>query len=684
MTSPHRSRFISTPSRRRKWRGIALGALAVTLSTALLAQDSIVTNASWKDEEWVHGQVGTVQCGETTGAFVTQSAGKALGGSLLSIDLDNVAEVEGVSTYNQAGSATSTGGIKIIELTDAWANPLDVGALSSVELGLTDFLELPLDTSTGVVNQFAQATGLGLAHGASGYVNDSGGIDLPGAEGDYPQLATLKLSEILDSDLLGGQNLGEALANVADLELEVGAVAARAELDTCASLWDTPSEQIARAVAEEAVAGLSREYMVASADLVFTSPTVGALVTAIGGDGNGDCTDRPVSVAYDLECTVNDFTGETGFLPQLLSAITEGLLGTITGGLGLGSISLDLAVSIDTNPVRALLSHTLDDGVVSINLANSEIRIDTTALLSSAYPADYTNGLNGLVPNTNPLADAQVLNTLNAHVNALLLQWLSTVKDVLDIAVGNVLVHLKVEIPLELKTRVQLLNIIDLGILDLGEIGLITLEVNCQQEAEPSGCTLNQLLDPETTEALTASFEPQSNLEDQIADKIAPELGLLSHLLGRLVSLVIEDILGGPVNAAIQLLSRTLEQIVGSLLGEAIEELHSNLSALTESVLSLGTPITSTVSNLYNGLFLDGVLDITFNAQNLTPAVDNEPPEWSKDPRGTYTVSAIRVGILDALGDFAVYLHLGRASVGPGCSVNNAYTECTDIPAISP
>lgn len=276
------------------WKNFAsrkrvLGLTAVALSTALLAQGSVVTDASWNDTEWTHGTVGTLNCANPEGQFTSRAQSRALSGNLLNVDLDNVAEVRGVEVTNDGTEATASAGSSVPDINDAWADPLTVDALSAISVPLDGLLELPADSSTGVVGQFAQAQNTGDVLGAAGYITNSGGIDLDPGSAGYPELATLKLSELLNSDLLAGLDPGDTLANVAELELEIGAVAGQARLDGCESLWAAsgPNPKVVSPMAEQMVAevlpGLQRNYLATSADLSFQSPTVGRLVSAISG-----------------------------------------------------------------------------------------------------------------------------------------------------------------------------------------------------------------------------------------------------------------------------------------------------------------------------------------------------------------------------------------------------------------
>lgn len=628
----------------RATRGLALGLAGVLLSATFLAQDTVISKASWNETEWTHGTVGTSDCLTPEGAFANRSEGRALSGELLGIDLDAIAAAEGVEVTNNGTVATPSGGSPVSGLTDAWADPLSVSALSTLQLQLTGLLELPADNSTGVVGQFAQTERSGEALGASGYITNSGGVDLSPLPQGYPDMATLKLSNLLNSPLLGDLGLGSALQDVADAELRIGAVSGQARLSGCEAIW-----LAAGGIAEE-VSGLERQYRASELDLHFSSPTVGALIESIGGSAGETCVTPEASVLTTLECTVNGLASNAGVLGALENGIV-GLLGTLTGGLGLGDIDLALTATIDTSEVRALLDDTLSDGVVTLNLSDGSIHIDTVALLSAANPAVYGNGLNELAPNTNPLSDSAVLVELTNRVSSMLANWITVVESTLDAVIDSVMLHLLVDVHLKLTY-----NFGSLGT-HTNNIGQISAEVNCQPVGAPvAGCTLGSLLDPaQNSNATTAQFI------------ILPGLGDIPLLGSILVSLVNDT-----VGALISGLVSTLVSGLGGLLGSVVEGVLGPLRTLPVTVTDLVPPVISTVSTLYNTLFggLEPVVSLTVNAQNRTVnASDTEPTDWQSLPEGRYEVAALRIGVLDALGDWGVRLYLGRASVGPSCSL---------------
>src|SRR5690606_14357117 len=125
-----------------------------------------------------------------------------LSGSLLGLDTDTVAEVSGVrATHDRTVSnAKPSTAAPVVGQLDAYADALRVDVLTAVlGLDLTSALQLPLDTDTGLIGQYGQAQSTGTSSGASGYITDSGAINTDGNESDYPDIATLKLSTLLNS-----------------------------------------------------------------------------------------------------------------------------------------------------------------------------------------------------------------------------------------------------------------------------------------------------------------------------------------------------------------------------------------------------------------------------------------------------------------------------------------------------
>lgn len=603
-------------------------ALVVTNLTPVVA-----TEAAWTDEEWDHAAVGTLSCTDD-GIFKTRGSGKLLGGGLLPLDLDDVAGVGGV-TVTHDGDETHPRPVTASEAGDAYVNPIDVDLLSVISLPLTggsldDLLSLPLATEVGAVNQYALADGSGISQGASGVVNDSGVVQTDNDDnGNLPTLGTLKLSTLVQQ--LTGQALSDIVAGVADLELEIGAVASRSTLDACGAAWS-----------DDLDANLTREYAIAGLGVGLDAPIVGGLTGTLNGLLDG------------LETALNGLASDAGVLSDITSGV-GGLLDGVLGSLQLGSTTITgPAITIDLSTVRDLATVTIADdaGAVSLDLSTGHVTIDLGSLLGEAYGGQGFNGmqahgLNGLPPNTELVLNDQVVNALVAALTQALDNWVRDVLDALESAVYAA--GVKVQISLVLggavsgsDREVAAVNITadaSLGSLLNGTavigVGLSLLGGECTGITTPISCLIAALVNPlitGITSALTVGVGP---------------------------------LLGGILEAAI--------------LGEdgLVPTLGSTLAAAT-------APVVSALATVLVGfLGVDGLVSLRANIQN-TPAAGADPdpvpaltyPDWEDGsiPDGQYDVAALSVGVLNVLGPgLNVNLELARASVGVSCAVDGVW-----------
>lgn len=598
------------PGARRR-RLVGAGLIA---AFALLVQTAAPTNASWTDTEWTGAALGSANCATASSGFATRGDGRALSGSLLGTDLDTVAAASGVAvTSNGARDLHAPASAQPASGTpQAWADPLNVALLNgALPVNLTQALQLPLAAGTGAVGQFGQARNSGQAAGAAGYVTSSGGINLDGAPGGYPDLATLQLSSVLGSL---NHNLGTLIPGISDVSLTAGAVAGRAQLAGCDTSWrgSVPMS------ADGTTGNVSRQYLASHLDLRLSSPTVSALTQGV------------TNTVTTLESTVNGLAGNAGVTSAITSGVSSllnGLIGGNSSSLSLGNVSVGpLTATVNTLPLRNFIAAPFSDpgGVLVVSPGTGVISVNTTALLAAAFPGNYTAGLNGLQPNTNLLADPAILTALTNALSQALSAWLASVNTLLTQTVNGISVTASVVIALRAKI-------------------LITPWINIGTITASTSGTLGQLLTPGNT-STTASLN------------LLPDLGLVADLVNGLLSPVLSSLVTGLVGG------------LGGIVGNALWAVVGTLTVLPSVVTTLTTPIITAVSTLYSKLFLSGLVSVTANAQNDPFSGRPEPPEWAAIPAGRYEVAALRVGVLDALGGLGVRLYLGRASVGPVCS----------------
>lgn len=514
---------------RRSIKTIALVSTAV-LTTALVPSTIVATTASWPDEEWVHGQVGTssFDCGTDEG-YASTAFGRFLSGELLSQDLDGLAELRGVELDRDGDGTLVVSPPTAIDQgtpdpTDTSTNALNVsvlGGLAGLDLtGLT--VGLPVG-SAGAVNQYAQVSGHGTAAGAAGLVTDSGGVGVTPTttDADLPEPATVALSTYLP-----------AAAGITDARLEVGAVAASSTLDRCAALrsalWGDGS-----------VSGVVRDYGIAGLGLEVDSPLLGDLVTDVS-------TGLP-----SVQSSVDGLLGTNGLISN---TVRSTIVANLVSGLGLGSVGgtvslsgLDLAGS-----VADLLTTPLGDGVVTIDLAGGTIEVDLDALLG--YDA---TSINELAPNSELVLDDTVVNALVGRVGALLDDFTSDVVTALTTELREA------TLTVDLATRVSLVAgavpLVDLSVDLVAPLGAIldgTAIFTIGTDVLGLAFVLNPLLAP-----LGLSLNSLTGLLGGLAT------GLVSPVANLLTTTVIAAVttLGGTLSAVTAPLVSVLAVVIGAL-----------------------------------------------------------------------------------------------------------------------
>ncbi|MDT0115999.1 choice-of-anchor G family protein [Microbacterium sp. PRF11] len=279
----------------------------------------------------------------------SNATGTFLGGSILSlIDLDAIAEIEGAAATNDGTEPT------VVDY-----NTLDLTALGVVNVTVPGGIQVPVDLgSLGVVGQYAEADPDGGSVGASGAVG-SGGVIGTGA----PATGPLNVSLGGAVDALAGSVAAELIAELADVDLTLDAVSARASLQATA---DGEPE-------------LVRDYTIAGGQLVIDSATLSDLTA-----------DLNAAVAGAQGTVDNVDTGLNSTLATLLGPLG----GLVTANLSVSTTSL-------TDAIAGLLQGQLTSpeypGVI-IDLSTGEIIVDLDAI----------QPLNGLAPGTNILGSETV------------------------------------------------------------------------------------------------------------------------------------------------------------------------------------------------------------------------------------------------------------------------------------
>lgn len=349
------------PNRRTLVKGVAWSApvLAVATTAPALAASSP-----------------TGQCFPEGTLFDAQALGRLVSGAIGGINLDTVAEVEGVHARAFDPQAPGADGTD----RDEQANPLSVEALSALTLNLgglsgalSTILDLTAGAQVGAVNQYglaiaeAEATGSGEI-GGSGTVSDNGTLELATGNDGPPQLGTLNLREVLEeaTELPG---VADLVGSVADLTLEIGALGG---LVTADSLCEVPDiEQV------------DRRYVLASLGLDVETAVVGELLSA-------------------LESALPELTISTGAVWDLLEGVP--LLGGLLSALG--ESALEVTATVDVTQLTAESIPDEPNAALQLDLGEGTIAIDLASLLGGAYTGNTSDWLNELGPNTRLFVDA--------------------------------------------------------------------------------------------------------------------------------------------------------------------------------------------------------------------------------------------------------------------------------------
>lgn len=626
---------MSAPRSRRHGRGHGARVAAVLAASAALLAATLLpvvgSNASWRDDEWVQGAAATLDCAKDN-TFATQASGKLLGGSLLSSELDDVAELEAMTVTNDGTAAHPAPGDGThldadadgdLDGEDAWANPLRVVALGTVPVpgvgALSDVLAVDAEGSLGSLNQYARARSNGYSQGASGMVNDSGAVD-PGAgsSGETPTLGTVKLSALVQA--LTGSAVGEG---VSDLSLGIGAVAGRATLDACEYEWTG-----------DLAANLERTYVITALDAL--------LETGVGDELRNDLDDALVGVAG----LASGISGDSAVSAAIESAVTSTLDGAL-GALELGGVDVDdLTVTLDLDPVAALGTATISDdaGTVELDLETGAVSVDLAALMGKAYGGEEYDGtgpgLNQLAPNTNLLMNADVTKELTSALTEALDAWVADVVAALERQLD--LASVSTTVTSTLSTEVLLLR----------EVDVATLEIRVDG-------TLQQLTNNDVEPTVTTSILDASGLD----------LGVLEQQLAQAVS----DVTGALGSAG-------FVPALGQIVEDALRDEDGAVTGLAATLTTAAIPVEGLLSQVLNDyLGADGPVSLTANVQNDPLTGTAAYPEWENGstrevPPDRFDVAALGLSVLDVNGPSDnVALELGRSSVGVNCLLGGTW-----------
>jgi len=577
----------------KRVRGSTERVVAAGIVTALAATMlTTTTAAAWLTHEFDHATVGVIDCATTTD-YASTASGRFFSAHLASAPLEPLAEVDGVQVTVIDGHTDQVSPAGAISLGDhAYSNPLSASMLNGqLDIDLSSLLFLPLDTSVGVLNQYAQALTTGDATGASGAILDSGAVNLASdvTGPQAPSIATLSLTNVI-GPILGAEGAG-LIDGVTALDVRLGAVAGIATLDACVADY-----------MDSLIGSLARDYLIGSLALRLDSALVADLVGTVD------------LAATAIESDLNGLTADT---PGLVEAMSSELSGLLTGDLAalqVGSVDVSLVGEWDVSAVADVLNDTISDdsGLVEIDLASGLVTVDLAALV------DPVNGLNGADPNTQVVINSAMISQLENAVSSALSSWAAQVRGAVDEALDTVTLTGSVAVTLQ-------------------ALGLDVVDVRL----DLTGASLSSLL---TNSAAT----PEAVITVDALSIVRCPPHALTNPLGYAVLVIVCPVLPALTTVMTDELQGVIASAVTTLVTAIATDLSSNLAGLTGVTTS---PLVELLSRLTSGLLGDGgVASLLVNVQNDPLTGGPEPSDWVDIPTGQYDVAALRLGVLGLLG----------------------------------
>lgn len=602
-------------SARHARQGRRRGALPIGLGLGLAILAPLAATASgahWVDDEYAHGEVGTIDC--AAGGYRSAATSRLLGGSFLGQDLDSVASLT-------AAVATNDG----TEEPQVVSDPLDEASLGGINADLGGGIALDLGAEAGALHQYAVATASGWSLAATGAVTDVGAIALgPVGPGDEPPaFATMSLSTVLDTLSSGA---GTGISGLTDAALVVGALASVAELDGCAADWS-----------DDTWGALERDYAIAGLGAELSSPLVGDVLSTLE------------SGLPEVEGLVEAVAGDSGLVSAIGDA-TVSALASILADFLVGTPVVSLALDVDLSAVVDAVGTAVadPDGIAVVDLAAGKVTVDLARLLGPAY--EDSVGLNGLAPNTELLLNASAAAALLGAVDDAAGAWAAGVSSAIEAAVDAAHVDLEVEVPISVVVA-PIPILLPSGItVPVGSVVVSATDASLASlVAGTAPIDVSTVLTPPSCSGLVGAA---------ICDVVNP---LLTGLTSAASALVLDTVLG---------------PVVGGLIGDLLDPVPGLNSLLNDLGIDLGAVLDLLSASLQGLFGADAVLSIVVNAQNAPDPVDlsappGDEPGWldldvpETDPFGTgeFAVAALRLVTLGVVSN-GVAVDLARSSVG--------------------
>jgi hypothetical protein len=553
---------------------------------------------------------------------VSYAEGQFLSGTLLGMDLAGVAALGSAEARNDGTQPTQTS-----------KDPLDADVLEEYEVSpeTSPQIEAGDVLQIGPVAQYAEAHNDGSSFGASGAVADDGAIGVGDDTSTPPANATFDLEALLGN---------EFASTVADLKLELGAIAATASGDLTVATGD---------------------YNLSDAYLTFSSPAIANL------------TPKVDSALQEVRSALDDLVGSNGALIDDVNALLVGIdpLLNLAGG------SANVSATIDTGDLPTLVKSILDeeygDGAVSFDLETGEVRVDLAALVGG--------DLNDLPENTELLTDV-IVNRILSEITT----TVATIADQVVAKVEDALHDATVDIHADLSTNVaqspivqEACRVVDRIVTTpvLGEVSLVDrIDALANGLVGELGDELlavgDFVFDENGVVKQIVGFVNQTVQDTVCTPTATPVLPLTTSVVLD-VTATVDQLLNGvaaDATATLNVLGIPTSLSLGALLddlgGSLLDGLLDSDGAIADLIAALDStlvhPATEALLGSGEGTVGDAlrdVLSVRVNIKELTLASANG---MAVGAGSLFTQTAVRVSVV---GSSVATVNLAQATVGP-------------------
>jgi hypothetical protein len=471
--------------------------------------------------------------------------GQFLSGTLLGMDLERVLALDSAEARNDGTQPTQTS-----------KDPLDADVLEDYEVAPAESPQVEVGDvmQIGPVAQYAEAHSDGSSFGASGAVADDGAIGVGDDTSTPPANATFDLEAMLGD---------EFASTLADLKLELGAIAANATGDLTVA---------------------SGDYSLGNAYLTFSSPAI------------ADLTPKVDSALQEVENALNELIGSNGALLDDVNALLVG----IDPVLNLVGGSANVSATIETGDLQkiahSILQEQYGDGAVSFDLENGEVKVDLAALVGG--------NLNDLPENTELLSDVivkQILSGITTTVSTIADQIVEKVEE--DLHDADVAIHADLSTDVAQSPIVQeVCDLVNRVVTTpvLGEVSLVD-----RVYALANGL-VGDLTD---------------GLLDEVGDFVFDENGEVKQIVG-FVNQTVQDTVCSTTSTPVLPLTTS---VVLDVTATVDQLLNGVAASATANLNLLGVPTSLSVGGLLDdlgGSLLDGLFDGDGAVANLIAALD--------------------------------------------------------------